>query len=259
MPEGNIGSAFTVSTGPLPSSRKVYVAGERHPGLRVAMREIDLEKGSGEAPVRVYDASGPYSDPAARIDIRAGLPALRAPWIRARGDVEEVEGREIQPEDDGLKTGEARRVELFPGAVGRRPLRAKAGKAVTQLAYARAGIVTPEMEYIAIRENLGRARAREAGPRDGEDFGASIPDYVTPEFVRDEVARGRAIIPANINHPEAEPMIIGRNFLVKVNANIGNSAVASSVEEEVEKMVWATRWGADTVMDLSTGRNIHTT
>jgi phosphomethylpyrimidine synthase len=259
MPEGNIGSAFTVSTGPLPSSRKIYVAGTVHPDLRVAMREIDLEKGSGEPPVRVYDSSGPYSDPAMRIDIRTGLAPVRDPWIRARGDVEEVEGREIRPEDDGLKTGEARRVELFPGAGGRRPLRAKTGKAVTQLAYARAGIITPEMEYIAIRENLGRERAREAAARDGEDFGASIPDYVTPEFVRDEIARGRAIIPANINHPEAEPMIIGRNFLVKVNANIGNSAVASSVEEEVEKMVWATRWGADTVMDLSTGRNIHTT
>jgi phosphomethylpyrimidine synthase len=259
MPEGNIGSVFAVSTGSLPSSRKVHVAGKLHPELRVAMREIDLEKGSGEAPLRVYDASGPYTDPAAKIDIRAGLPKLRDPWIRARGDVEEVSGREIRPEDDGLKSGEARRVELFPGAIGRRPLRAKAGKAVTQLAYARAGIVTPEMEYIAIRENLGRERAREAAARDGEDFGAAIPDHVTPEFVRDEVARGRAIIPANVNHPEAEPMIIGRNFLVKVNANIGNSAVASSVEEEVEKMVWATRWGADTVMDLSTGRNIHTT
>jgi phosphomethylpyrimidine synthase len=145
MPEGNIGSAFRVSTGPLPSSRKVYVAGKRHPGLSVAMREIDLEKGSGEAPVRVYDPSGPYTDPAAQIDIRAGLPKLRDAWIRARGDVEEVAGRDIRPEDDGLKSGEARRVELFPGAIGRRPLRARAGKAVTQLAYARAGIVTPEM------------------------------------------------------------------------------------------------------------------
>ncbi|MBX6368747.1 MAG: phosphomethylpyrimidine synthase ThiC, partial [Rhodospirillales bacterium] len=258
MPEGTIGSAFTVSTGPLPSSRKVYVAGKLHPELRVAMREIDLEKSAGEPPLRVYDSSGPYTDPAVRIDIRAGLPKLRDPWIRARGDVEEVEGRAIRPEDDGLKHGEARRVELFPGAATRRPLRAKPGRAVTQLAYARAGIVTPEMEYVAIRENLGRERAR-AAARDGQDFGASIPDFVTPEFVRDEIARGRAIIPANINHPEAEPMIIGRNFFVKVNANIGNSAVASSVEEEVEKMVWATRWGADTVMDLSTGRNIHTT
>jgi phosphomethylpyrimidine synthase len=258
MPDGTIGSAFTVSTGPLPSSRKVYVAGKLYPELRVAMREIDLEKSAGEPPLRVYDSSGPYTDPAARIDIRAGLPKLRDPWIRARGDVEEVEGRPVRPEDDGLKHGEARRVELFPGAETRRPLRAKPGRAVTQLAYARAGIVTPEMEYVAIRENLGRERAR-AAARDGQDFGASIPDFVTPEFVRDEVARGRAIIPANINHPEAEPMIIGRNFFVKVNANIGNSAVASSVEEEVEKMVWATRWGADTVMDLSTGRNIHTT
>ncbi|MCH2394355.1 phosphomethylpyrimidine synthase ThiC [Oceanibaculum sp.] len=249
---------FSVTTGPLPASRKIYVPGTRHPDIRVALREIDLEPSSGEKPVRVYDASGPYTDPAASIDIARGLPALRRPWIEGRGDVEAYDGRDIRPEDDGLKQGEQRKVAMFDRS-GIRPLRGKPGRAVTQLAYARAGIVTPEMEYVAIRENLGRERLKERFERDGESFGAAIPDYVTPEFVRDEVARGRAIIPANINHPEAEPMIIGRNFLVKINANIGNSAVSSSVAEEVDKMVWAIRWGADTVMDLSTGRNIHTT
>ena len=256
MPKDNT-PLFTVSTGPLPSSRKVHAPGRLFPDLRVALREIDLEPGCGEAPVRVYDSSGPYSDPAADIDIERGLPALRAGWIEARGDVEAYDGREIKPEDNGLRRGQPSNLEEFP-ASGRRPVRAKAGAAVTQLAYARRGIVTPEMEYVAIRENLGREAALDA-PRDGQSFGASVPDHVTPEFVRDEIARGRAIIPANINHPEIEPMIIGRNFLVKINANIGNSAVASSVSEEVEKMVWATRWGADTVMDLSTGANIHTT
>ena len=245
MPKDTVALA-SVTTGPLPSSRKVYIGGEYHTGLRVAMREIDLSS-HDEPPLRVYDPSGPYTDPEARIDIRAGLPALRAAWIRRRGDVEEYDGRAVGDPALAL-TDQARR----------RPLRAKAGKAPTQLAYARAGIVTPEMEYIAIRENLGRERTRET-IRDGELFGAAIPDYVTPEFVRDEVARGRAIIPANINHPESEPMIIGRNFLVKINANIGNSVVASSIAEEVEKMVWAIRWGADTVMDLSTGANIHET
>ncbi|WP_040707827.1 phosphomethylpyrimidine synthase ThiC [Oceanibaculum indicum] len=249
---------FSVTTGPLPASRKIYVPGTRHPDIRVALREIDLEPSSGEPPMRVYDASGPYTDPAASIDIARGLATLRRPWIEGRGDVEAYEGRDIRPEDDGLKQGEQRKVAMFDRS-GIRPLRGKAGRAVTQLAYARAGIVTPEMEYVAIRENLGRERLKERFERDGESFGAAIPDYVTPEFVRDEVARGRAIIPANINHPEAEPMIIGRNFLVKINANIGNSAVTSSVAEEVDKMVWAIRWGADTVMDLSTGRNIHTT
>ncbi len=202
-------------------------------------------------------APAPTAIRRSRIDIERGLPALRAGWIEARGDVEAYDGREIKPEDNGLRRGQPSNLEEFP-ASGRRPLRAKAGAAVTQLAYARRGIVTPEMEYVAIRENLGREAALDAA-RDGKSFGASIPDHVTPEFVRDEIARGRAIIPANINHPEIEPMIIGRNFLVKINANIGNSAVTSSVSEEVEKMVWATRWGADTVMDLSTGRNIHTT
>ncbi|KZD04918.1 phosphomethylpyrimidine synthase ThiC [Oceanibaculum pacificum] len=249
---------FIVTTGPLPASRKMHVAGNLFPDIRVAMREIDLEPSSGEPPVRVYDTSGPYSDPAASIDISRGLPALRRSWIEARGDVEAYDGREIKPEDDGLKSDEQRKVAMFDRS-NIRPLRGKPGTAVTQLAYARAGIVTPEMEYIAVRENLGRERLKEAAARDGESFGAAIPDYVTPEFVREEVARGRAIIPANINHPEIEPMIIGRNFLVKINANIGNSAVSSSVAEEVDKMVWSIRWGADTVMDLSTGRNIHTT
>jgi phosphomethylpyrimidine synthase len=258
MPEGSAPIPFTVSTGPLPASRKIHVAGEIHPRIRVAMREITLADGSGEPPVRVYDPSGPYTDAAQTIDIEAGLKPLRLDWILGRGDVEPYEGREIRPEDNGLRRGEAGNLREFP-RTGRRPLRAKPGHAVTQLAYARAGIVTPEMEYVAIRENLGRARLHEAAAQDGESFGAAIPDHVTPEFVRDEVARGRAIIPNNINHPESEPMIIGRNFLVKINANIGNSAVASSIEEEVEKMVWSTRWGADTVMDLSTGRNIHTT
>jgi phosphomethylpyrimidine synthase len=245
-----------VTTGPFPASRKIHVAGRRYPELAVAMREIDLEPASGEPPVRAYDTSGRYSDPDAVTDIARGLPELRKPWILARGDVEFCDGREVRPEDDGLRRGETSRIARFDRE-GRRVLRAKPGAAVTQIAYARRGIVTPEMEYVAIRENLGRERLTQAAAADGESFGAAIPDHVTPEFVRDEIARGRAIIPNNVNHPEAEPMIIGRNFLVKVNANIGNSIVTSSVAEEVEKMVWATRWGADTVMDLSTGRDIH--
>jgi phosphomethylpyrimidine synthase len=254
MPEGTT-QLFKVSTGALPASRKLYVPGHVHPDLRVAMREIDLTEAAKEPPIRVYDPSGPYTDPAVGIDIRQGLPALREPWVRARGDVEEVAARNIRPEDNGLRAGEASEVPLFDRGK-RRPLRARNGGAPTQLAYARAGIVTAEMEYIAIRENLGRAA--KGSTADGESFGASIPEIVTPEFVRDEVARGRAIIPANINHPESEPMIIGRNFLVKINANIGNSIVTSSVAEEVDKLVWAIRWGGDTVMDLSTGKNIHT-
>jgi phosphomethylpyrimidine synthase len=245
-----------VTTGAFASSRKVYLPGQRHRAIRVALREIDLEAASGEKPVRVYDTSGAYSDPQETTDIHRGLAELRRSWIVARGDVEEVAGRGIKPEDNGLRRGEDSNVPVFDRAA-RRVLRAKPGKSVTQLAYARAGIITSEMEYVAIRENLGREQMWE-GARDGESFGASIPDFVTPEFVRDEIARGRAIIPNNINHPETEPMIIGRNFLVKVNANIGNSIVTSSVAEEVDKLVWATRWGADTVMDLSTGRNIHT-
>jgi phosphomethylpyrimidine synthase len=246
-----------VTTGCLPGSRKIHVEGSR-PDLRVAMREVDLEPRAGEPPVRIYDTSGPFTDPAVTVDITKGLAALRRAWVLERGDVEEYEGRPHRPEDDGLKPGETIGVPVFDRQ-GRRPLRAKSGAAVSQLAYARRGIITPEMEYVAIRENMRLAEAHAAGLRDGEDFGAEIPDQVTAEFVRSEVARGRAIIPANVNHPEAEPMIIGRNFLTKINANIGNSAVASSVSEEVEKMVWAIRWGADTVMDLSTGRHIHAT
>ncbi len=243
-----------LTTDALPASRKIYVQGNRHSDIRVPMREISVHPTAGEPPLTVYDSSGPYTDPGVAIDINRGLAALRAPWIKARGDAESYDGREIAPADNGFASG-ARLTAEFP----RKPqvLRAKDGAAVTQLAYARAGIITPEMEFIAIRENQRREAA--AAARDGEDFGANIPDHVTPEFVRDEVAAGRAIIPANINHPELEPMIIGRNFLVKINANMGTSAVTSSMEEEVDKMVWAIRWGADTVMDLSTGRNIHNT
>lgn len=246
--------APTVTTGPLPASTKVHKAGILYPDIRVPMREIALHPTAGEPPVTVYDASGPYTDPKHILNIEGGLPRLRHAWAVARGDVEAYEGRHVRPEDNGFATGE-RLTPEFP--VRNQPLRAKDGKAVTQLAYARAGIITPEMEFVAIRENLGREAVREKLVRDGESFGAHIPDYVTPEFVRQEVAAGRAIIPANINHPEAEPMIIGRNFLVKINANIGNSAVTSSMADEVDKMVWAIRWGGDTVMDLSTGRNIH--
>ena len=223
MPDQAPLQTLSVSTGPLPASRKILIQGTLHPGVKVAMREIDLEASAKEPPVRVYDPSGPYTDPAARIDIREGLERIREGWIVARGDVESYPGRVIKPEDDGLKHGDQANLDAFPNTP-RRPLRAKPGKVVTQLHYARKGIITPEMEYIAIRENLGRQKAVDA-KRDGESFGAAIPDFVTPEFVRDEVARGRAIIPANINHPESEPMIIGRNFLVKINANIGNSAV----------------------------------
>ncbi|MGV3554475.1 MAG: phosphomethylpyrimidine synthase ThiC, partial [Croceibacterium sp.] len=235
------GADIGVTTGPIRGSRKVHVG-----PLRVAMREIDLEPSSGEPPVRVYDTSGPYTDPATTIDIASGLPPLRREWQLARDDVEEYAPREVRPEDNGqLGPDRSGGVPPFPTAL-RRPLRAKAGGNISQMHYARRGIITPEMEYVAERENLGRAQI--AGHiRDGEDFGASIPDYVTPEFVRDEVARGRAIIPSNVNHPEAEPMAIGRNFLVKINANIGNSAVASDVASEVDKMVWSIRWGADTV------------
>ncbi|WP_066549191.1 MULTISPECIES: phosphomethylpyrimidine synthase ThiC [unclassified Sphingomonas] len=247
-----------VTTGPIRGSRKVHVAAPQNPAVRVAMREIHLEPSSGEPPLRVYDTSGPYTDPDARIDIMAGLPELRAPWIRARNDVEEVTQREVRPEDNGqLGPDRSGGVQPFPN-VRKKVLRARPGMNVSQMHYARRGIITPEMEYVATRENLGREMLKEYA-RDGESFGASIPDYVTPEFVRDEVARGRAIIPSNINHPETEPMAIGRNFLVKINANIGNSAVASDVAQEVDKLVWSIRWGADTVMDLSTGRNIHDT
>jgi phosphomethylpyrimidine synthase len=300
----------------LPNSQRVYVAGEVHKDVRVPMREISLTptksfNGATEenAPVRVYDCSGPWGDPSFSGTVEEGLPALRAKWIRARGDVEEYSGREVEPQDNGYLSGkhaeyaskaEKNRLVEFPGLTGnrRRPLRASQGHPVTQLWYARQGIITPEMEFIAIRENMGRARitdmakdivrnelnkqhagshqlSRKAQDAARDDltiqpfndltpsvfhrFPQRIPAQITAEFVRSEVAAGRAIIPSNINHPEIEPMIIGRNFLVKINANIGNSAVASSIEEEVEKMRWATKWGADTVMDLSTGKNIHAT
>jgi phosphomethylpyrimidine synthase len=263
-----------ITTGPFPNATKIYVEGSRT-GVRVPMREIRLAPTRTHAglsvenpPVTVYDTSGPYTDPEARIDLYEGLPPLRRAWIEERGDVEELAAvtslygrqRAADPRLDPIR---------FPRT--RRPLQAKPGGNVTQMHYARRGIVTPEMEFIAIRENQRREMSADIADRDGRAWGggvaehpgrawgAAIPRIITPEFVRDEVARGRAIIPANVNHPESEPMAIGRNFLVKINANIGNSAVTSSIEEEVEKLVWAIRWGADTVMDLSTGRNIHET
>ncbi|MBI1400791.1 phosphomethylpyrimidine synthase ThiC [Hyphomonas sp.] len=248
-----------VTTGPLPASRKVYTAPEADPSLAVPHREIDLHPSANEPAVRVYDTSGPYSDASVAIDVEAGLPRGRRAWILERGGVEEYEGRDIRPEDNGFAAGKHLTRE-FP--VRHRPLRGLPGKPVTQYEFARAGIITKEMIYVAERENLGRRAALEnaaAQIEQGNSFGADIPEFITPEFVRSEIARGRAIIPSNINHAELEPQIIGRNFLVKINANIGNSAVASSIEEEVEKMVWAIRWGADNVMDLSTGRNIHNT
>lgn len=254
-----------------PQSRRVYIEGSR-PDIRVPMREISLSptcSRSGKiihenAPVRVYDTSGPWGDAALKIDIRKGLPALRTPWILERGDVETVPASYVVPE-----TKTACNVEQFNRA-GRKIYRAKAGAHITQMDYARRGIITPEMEFVAIRENLKRQEARAdietRSPRQklafmhaGESFGAAIPPEITPEFVRSEIARGRAILPANVNHPEAEPMIIGRNFLVKINTNIGNSAIASGIEEEVDKMRWSCRWGGDTLMDLSTGKNIHAT
>jgi phosphomethylpyrimidine synthase len=248
----------TVTTGAIRGSRKVHFGPPNNPKMRVAMRQVMLEASSGEPPLSLYDTSGPYTDPAVTIDINAGLAELRRDWIRGRGDVEEVLARESRPEDNGqLGPDRSGGVAPFPN-VRRRVLRAKPGANVSQMHYARRGIITPEMEYVAHRENLGREEAL-GTIRDGESFGAEIPDFVTPEFVRSEIARGRAIIPNNINHPESEPMAIGRNFLVKINANIGNSAVASNVAAEVDKMVWSIRWGADTVMDLSTGRNIHDT
>ncbi|OLF73781.1 phosphomethylpyrimidine synthase ThiC [Pseudoalteromonas haloplanktis] len=260
---------YNLTGQPFPSSHKVYVEGTQE-NVRVGMREITLSDtfiGGDEqnpvyesnAPLRVYDTSGPYTDPEFKLDVRKGLNKYREQWIESRNDTEVLESVTSQfaqqrMADDGL---DHIRFEHLP-----KIRRAKAGKNVTQMHYARQGIVTPEMEYVAIRENMGRAQIREellAAQHKGESFGASIPEFITPEFVRDEIARGRAILPNNINHPETEPMIVGRNFLVKVNANIGNSSVGSSIEEEVEKMVWSTRWGADTVMDLSTGRYIHET
>ncbi len=263
---------------PLPNSRKIYIVGSR-PDIRVPMREIAQSDtgtdfgGEKNPPIYVYDCSGPYSNPTARIDIRQGLPALRAQWIAERNDSEPLAA--LSSEFGRIRATDMALDELrFPG-LQRRPLRARAGANVSQMHYARRGIVTPEMEYVAIRENNNRRgyieQLQASGPQGqrlseilcrqhrGKDFGASIPDEISPEFVRSEVARGRAIIPCNINHPESEPMIIGRNFLTKINANIGNSALGSSIQEEVEKMTWAIRWGGDTVMDLSTGRNIHET
>ncbi len=245
----------TIPTGPRAGGRKVYVAGELFPDIRVPFREVAVHPSANEPPVTMYDSSGPYTDPAVTIDIRKGLPKVKSSWQLDRGDIAPVlNPREVKPEDNGHASGK----HLAPrfDVSNHRVFKGVEGRPVTQYEYAKAGIITPEMEYVAIRENL---RREQTAPciRDGEDFGASIPDFVTPEFVRQEIARGRAIIPHNINHPEVEPMIIGRNFLVKINANIGNSAVLSSVDDEVDKLVWATRWGADNVMDLSTGRNIH--
>ena len=243
-----------IPTGERPGSRKVYEPGALFPDIRVPFREVAVHPSANEPPVTIYDPSGPYTDPNASIDIHKGLARPRDAWVLARGDVEAVaDPRQVKPEDNGHAQGK----HLAPQFNDVRTVyRAKGNACVTQLEYARRGIITPEMEYVSIRENLRRDAAA-AFIRDGESFGADIPDFVTPEFVRDEVARGRAIIPANINHGELEPMAIGRNFLVKINANIGNSAVLSSVEDEVDKMVWAIRWGGDTIMDLSTGRNIH--
>lgn len=242
-----------LTLGSLPASKKVYVPGARYSDIRVPMREISLHPSSGEDAVIVYDTSGIYTDEAITPNIDKGLEPLRKNWIIERGDVEYYTGREINSADNGFTT-ERNRTPEFPVKIN--PLKAKKGRAVTQLAYARAGVVTPEMEYISIRENQKRILETD---NDGNNWGANLPQFVTPEFVRDEVAAGRAIIPANINHPETEPMIIGRNFLVKINANMGTSAVTSSMEEEVDKMVWGIRWGADTIMDLSTGKNIHNT
>ena len=248
-----------VTVGAIAGSKKVYVAAPEAEDVRVPVREIALGSTSGEAPVRVYDTTGPYTDDEPHIDVEKGLEQRRRAWVLERGGVEEYQGREIRPEDNGGASGEML-ARAFPSP--RRPMRGLAGKMVTQLEFARAGVITKEMIYVAARENVGRRQAVDnaaAKVAEGESFGAAIPEFITPEFVRREIAAGRAIIPANINHGELEPMIIGRNFLVKINANIGNSAVTSSVEEEVDKMVWAIRWGADTVMDLSTGRNIHNT
>jgi phosphomethylpyrimidine synthase len=271
-PNGSNGNGIT--TQPLPASKKIYVQSAQRPDVRVPMRAITVSSalddhsgnGHSHSPVMVYDTSGPYTDANGGTDIRKGLGPMRLDWIKGRGDVEEVAGYSYTNGNgkNDSKNGSAS-TERFPDTSRRPVLRAKPGRNVSQMHYAKQGVITPEMEYIAIRENIGRQKALENGSNGssrthaGNSFGAAIPKFVTPEFVRDEVARGRAIIPANINHPESEPMIIGRNFLVKINANIGNSAVASSVEEEVEKMIWATRWGSDTVMDLSTGDNIHET
>jgi phosphomethylpyrimidine synthase len=247
----------SVTSGPLPGSKKIYHHPRGRADIAVPFREIGLDPSANEPPVRVYDPSGPYTQDAVSIDLAKGLTPIREPWLAARQGLDTYAGRAVRPEDNG-NVALDRLVPPCPA--NRSPRKGRDGALITQYEHARAGIVTEEMIYVAARENLGREHVLECAEGrlvDGESFGAAIPSFVTPEFVRDEIARGRAIIPANINHPELEPMIIGRNFLVKVNANIGNSAVTSSVAEEVEKMVWAIRWGADTVMDLSTGRNIH--
>ena len=267
-------STARLTTAPFAASRKVHIEGSR-PDVRVPMREISLTpthstNGNGDQPnqpITVYDTSGPYTDPAVTIDVRAGLPPLRRAWIESRQDTEELP--QVTSQYGRQRASDPKLADLRFTHL-RKPLRAKPGRNVSQMHYAKKGIITPEMEFIAIRENQSRARAKElmasnnghgggVSQHPGQAWGARIPNIITPEFVRDEVARGRAIIPNNINHPESEPMIIGRNFLVKINSNIGNSAVASSIEEEVEKMIWSIRWGADTVMDLSTGKNIHET
>ena len=266
LPRESFASVLERARAPFPASTKAYLNGQLHPGVRVPVRDIALTNGEQ---VSVYDTSGPYTDPQAVIDVRKGLASVRSGWIEARGDTESYAGRNRVALDDGQKSDDAVRLAALraeAAALQRQPLRARSGANVTQMHYARKGIITPEMEYVAIRENGKREwmeqYMQDAGREQrlaGNPMGALIPKIITPEFVRDEVARGRAIIPANINHPEVEPMAIGRNFLVKINANIGNSAVTSSIDEEVEKLVWAIRWGADNVMDLSTGKNIHTT
>ena len=271
--DGHKPASVTITTKPFPASRKIYVTGT-NPSVRVPMREISLTPTKWMSggpptpndPVTVYDTSGLYTDPAADIDLKMGLAPLRREWILSRGDVDQL--ADVTSRYGRMRAVDPKLADLRFQHL-RKPLRAKVGRNVSQIHYARKGIITPEMEFIAIRENQSREVARELASRNGhgggvaqhpgQSWGASIPNTITPEFVRDEVARGRAIIPANINHPESEPMIIGRNFLVKINSNIGNSAVASSIEEEVEKMIWSIRWGADTVMDLSTGKNIHET
>lgn len=265
MKEQQTPSSQGISREPFPNSQKVYIEGELHKGIKVPMRAISLDDSDDHfnnartpnAPVLVYDTSGPYTDPSQEIDIHSGLTPIRQSWIAAREDVQLLGGLSSEY---GRARAENEKLDSLRFQNIRKPLKAKPGKNVTQLHYARKGIITPEMEFIAIRENQKIQDLQEIRKQHpGEDFGASIPKQITPEFVRDEVARGRAVIPNNINHPESEPMIIGRNFLVKINANIGNSAVSSSIEEEVEKAVWACRWGADTIMDLSTGKNIHET
>lgn len=242
-----------ISQKQFPNSKKTYVSSEKYEDVQVGFREISID--NNQKDFRVYDTSGPYSDPANEVDIRKGLPKLKEKWIQERGDVEEIAGRSYNPCDDGESLSYISKIERFDRA-NNKVIRAKGNNSITQLSYARQGIITKEMEYIAVRENLGRKKA-EAEKMCQAHPNANIPNYIDAEFVRKEVAEGRAIIPSNINHPEAEPMIIGRNFLVKINANIGNSAITSSARDEVEKMVWATRWGADNIMDLSTGKDIH--